>query len=57
MPEKYQNWSKDSKIFMQILSADKDVNANADTDTLASIMVQCIKETLRFIAKNNIELK
>lgn len=57
MPEKYQNWSKDSKIFMQILSADKDVNANADTDTLASIMVQCIKETLRFIANNHIELK
>lgn len=58
MPEKYQNWSKDSKIFMQILSAYQDAkDANADTETLASIMVQCIKETLRFIAKNNIELK
>lgn len=55
MPKDYQNWSKDSEIFMQILSADQDVNANADT--LASIMVQCIQETLRFIAKNNIELK
>ena len=57
MPEKYQNWSKDSKIFMHILSADKGSDTNADTETLASIMVQCIKETLRFIAKNNIELK
>lgn len=58
MPKDYQNWSKDSKIFMQILSADQDAkDANADTETLASTMVQCIKETLRFIAKNNIELK
>ncbi len=52
MPEKYQNWSKDSKIFMQILSQDKDENA----DTVASAMVKCIKETLQFIKKNNIEI-
>ncbi len=52
MPEKYQNWSKDSKIFIQILSQDKDENA----DTVASAMVQCIKETLQFIKKNNIEI-
>lgn len=57
MPKDYQNWSKDSEIFMHILSADKGSDTNADTETLASIMVQCIKETLRFIAKNNIELK
>lgn len=58
MPKDYQNWRKDSKIFMQILSAYQDAkDANADTETLASIMVQCIKETLQFIAKNNIELK
>ena len=57
MPEEYQNWSKDSNIFMQILSQDKDINANADTDTLATTMVQCIKDTLNFIKKNNIELK
>lgn len=55
MPEDYRNWSKDSDIFMQILSADKNVDAN--TDTLATTMVQCIKDTLQFIAKNNIELK
>lgn len=47
MPEEYQNWSKDSKIFMQILSADK----------VAAAMVQCIKNTLLFIADNHIELK
>lgn len=47
MPEEYQNWSKNSKIFMQILSADK----------VAATMVQCIIETLQFIKKNNIELK
>ncbi len=52
MPEKYQNWSKDSKIFIQILSQDKDENA----DTVASAMVKCIKETLQFIKKNNIEI-
>ena len=59
MPEEYQNWSKDSKIFMHILSAEKgaDANANANGDTLASIMVQCIQETLQFIANNHIELK
>lgn len=58
MPEKYRDWNKDSKIFMQILSADQDAkDANADTETLASIMVQCIKETLQFIANNHIELK
>lgn len=51
MPEKYQNWSKDSKIFMQILSSDKDTHA------VAVAMVQCIKETLQFIANNHIELK
>ncbi len=55
MPEEYQNWSKDSKIFMRILSADKDVNAG--TDTVASTMVKCIQETLQFIANNHIELK
>ncbi len=55
MPEEYRDWSKDSDIFMHILSADKDVNANADT--LASTMVQCIQETLQFIANNHIELK
>ncbi len=52
MPEKYQNWSKDSKIFIQILSQDKDENA----DTVASAMVKCIKDTLQFIKKNNIEI-
>ncbi len=57
MPEEYQNWSKDSKIFMHILSAEKGADANANGDTLASTMVQCIKDTLQFIAKNNIELK
>lgn len=57
MPEEYQNWSKDSKIFMHILSAEKGTDANANGDTLASTMVQCIKDTLQFIAKNNIELK
>ena len=58
MPKDYQNWSKDSEIFMHILSADQDAkDANADTETLASIMVKCIQETLQFIAKNNIELK
>lgn len=59
MPEEYQNWSKDSKIFMHILSAEKgaDANANANGDTLASTMVQCIQKTLQFIAKNHIELK
>lgn len=51
MPEKYQNWSKDSEIFMHILSSDKDTHA------VAVAMVKCIKETLQFIAKNNIELK
>lgn len=51
MPEKYQNWSKDSKIFMQILSSDKDTHA------VAVAMVQCIKDTLQFIANNHIELK
>lgn len=51
MPEKYQNWSKDSEIFIHILSSDKDTHA------VAVAMVQCIKETLQFIAKNNIELK
>ena len=56
MPKDYQNWSKDSEIFMQILSADQDAK-DAKVDTVASIMVQCIKETLQFIAKNNIELK
>lgn len=55
MPEEYQNWSKDSKIFMHILSADKGTDTNADT--VAATMVQCIKETLQFIKKNNIELK
>ena len=49
--EKYQNWSKDSEIFMHILSSDKDTHA------VAVAMVQCIQETLQFIAKNNIELK
>lgn len=57
MPEEYQNWSKDSKIFMHILSAEKGTDANANGDTLASTMVQCIKDTLQFIAKNNIKLK
>ena len=57
MPEEYQNWSKDSKIFMHIMSAEKGTDANANGDTLASSMVQCIKDTLQFIAKNNIELK
>lgn len=57
MPEEYRDWSKDSKIFMQILSQDKDANADTDTDTLVSTMVQCIKETLQFIADNHIELK
>ena len=56
MPEEYRDWSKDSKIFMHILSADKDAK-DADTDTLASTMVQCIKKTLQFIADNHIELK
>ena len=56
MPEEYQNWSKDSKIFMHILSADQDAK-DAKVDTLASTMVQCIKDTLQFIAENNIELK
>lgn len=56
MPEEYQNWSKDSKIFMHILSSDKDAK-DADAHTLASTMVQCIQDTLQFIAKNNIELK
>ena len=51
MPEKYQNWSKDSDIFMHILSSDKDTHA------VAVAMVQCIQKTLQFIAKNNIELK
>lgn len=55
--EKYQNWSKDSKIFMHILSADKGTDTNADTETLASAMVQCIQDTLQFIERNNIELK
>lgn len=57
MPEEYQNWSKDSKIFMHILSAEKGADANANGDTLASTMVQCIQKTLQFIAKNHIELK
>lgn len=57
MPKEYQNWSKDSGIFMQILSSDKGSDTNADTETLASAMVKCIQETLQFIAKNNIELK
>lgn len=57
MPEEYQNWSKDSKIFMHILSADKGTDTNADTETLASAMVQCIQDTLQFIERNNIELK
>lgn len=52
MPEAYKDWSKDSKIFMQILSQDKDENA----DTVAPAMVKCIKETLQFIKKNNIEI-
>jgi len=47
MPEDYRKWSKDSDIFMQILSADK----------VAAAMVQCIKNTLLFIADNHIELK
>lgn len=55
MPEEYQNWSKDSKIFMHILSADKGTDTNADT--VATTMVQCIKETLQFVANNHIELK
>lgn len=57
MPENYQNWSKDSDIFMQILSAQKGTDANANGDTLASTMVKCIKDTLQFIADNHIELK
>ena len=56
MPEKYQNWSKDSDIFMHILSSGKDAK-DANEDTVASTMVQCIKETLQFIANNHIELK
>lgn len=51
MPEDYQNWSKDSKIFMQILSSDQNANA------VAVAMVQCIQDTLQFIERNNIELK
>lgn len=51
MPEEYQNWSKDSDIFMHILSSDKDTHA------VAVAMVQCIKDTLQFIANNHIELK
>lgn len=51
MPEEYQNWSKDSKIFMQILSSDQNANA------VAVAMVQCIQDTLQFIERNNIELK
>lgn len=55
MPEEYRDWNKDSNkdtnIFMQILSSDKDTHA------VAVAMVQCIKETLQFIAKNNIEFK
>ncbi len=47
MPEDYRNWSKDSDIFMHILSSDK----------VAAAMVQYIQDTLQFIAKNNIELK
>ena len=61
MPEEYKDWNKDSNkdpnIFMQILSAEKGTDANANGDTLASIMVQCIKKTLQFIADNHIELK
>ena len=56
MPEEYQNWSKDSNIFMHILSSGKDAK-DANENTVASTMVQCIKETLNFIKKNNIELK
>lgn len=55
MPEEYRDWNKDSNkdtnIFMQILSSDKDTHA------VAVAMVKCIQETLQFIAKNNIELK
>lgn len=51
MPKEYRDWSKDSDIFMQILSSDKDTHA------IAVAMVQCIKDTLQFIAKNHIELK
>lgn len=60
MPEEYRDWNKDSNkdtnIFMQILSAEKNTK-DANADTVASAMVQCIKKTLQFIAKNNIELK
>ncbi len=54
MPEEYRDWNKDSNkdtnIFMQILSAENNANA------VAVAMVQCIKETLQFIKKNNIEI-
>lgn len=54
--EKDCDWNKDSNIFMQILSVENNAK-DANEDTVASIMVQCIKETLQFIAKNNLELK